>query len=1199
MVLLRLTVKVYPREQLGQPATPDQAVDNDEPPKSTNFLLLVRQPEQVMLGNLAYMIREKWKQLRPDAGPLEIKKLVDDKHPEDSLDVTLTAADVFVDNGKALADGLDQRGAIRVIQHPGRPERYGSVVQDWAATGSNYARPAPPLFSDPPRRYEDRPVPLAFTGGPVAGPSHAAQVPESDYARQSSEIGEESPGQHDNHTRASPILVEDSQKPGIFVSSTGRNQALRNNESTASKETSGSVMTAQEEAGGYGATIHDAIKYKNSKDDAVMRVMERQDSLTARMPPPPTSAPLQSSPHSHKLRSKSSTHSNSNAATPSKREPEAQDIYAIPSSGREEFKKPQKPQSTKRQRRNISRADEFTVKNNIETLLVSPGDRANNAIIVDSDVGEDRPIGQTQSKRDDNLATDNQSGIRRGTRKSNIRGPGRLSMSLKPANTKTPTPGSTDTAKTPPKQKISVVIADSDIEVVDRPKQQMQKTSGGQGDASAPRESAIAGRNNDKGDRDAPTGENGTNSTRRGSTQRFNAHQLEHVDAEDGNPMYSDISDSDIQDDAGASSPEAQRNTQVGTPKKTPQKPARSSVERRRTPGSGSAPYLQADNSPGTLELAKGRDNSPAGPSHSSPSQQRGAQELELGLTSPPRKHSRSPSMSQPVATDTKGKSKNGVSSTPAFPRPLQGSQSQTDRRGSLLGSEKSSTGEPRTPVMSALRSAQKNTPRTASTRRSVSFAEDLKPDSQRTPGSASSVKSVKIGNTMYPAGTTVEWVEWQLTDAKLQKRIDEARLQGKSEDYCALLEEVKHLTGKLYDANVKNIEYKITKYERKLNKARERLQGHPEEDRNAETSSGAGYLENSHSRDDENGGKGKNHTDSMGTPKGTRKHLQHQNGFDGTSEEDSQDEKPHANPPSDVPTFRDSVVSASPEAPSTGKFVLAVTPPAGSMGNGSPGKNVEDEETFKDGNGLKRKRPERSSAISPNNTKRPRSDYDLHPKASEPEQNNMDMDISEPERLEEPEQRNGKSPARARDLLSSSDSSSSDSDSDSESDSNLTPANGETGKRPSLPPRGGSARRALITPFRSINETWPNNGAQWLSDEAENGRANTPTAIAASPGAAAGFGMPTSFSQPAPGSTGTAGASRLRTSRMTMNGGARDTRRDTLKSLLQRQKESEDEGVATNVLPSKNGDSTHGGASGGSTGFPGFNGILRRAGFR
>lgn len=67
MVLLRLTVKVFPPEPLGQQSTPD-TTDVDDDRKSINFLLVVRNPEEVALGRLAYMIQNKWAILKPDAG---------------------------------------------------------------------------------------------------------------------------------------------------------------------------------------------------------------------------------------------------------------------------------------------------------------------------------------------------------------------------------------------------------------------------------------------------------------------------------------------------------------------------------------------------------------------------------------------------------------------------------------------------------------------------------------------------------------------------------------------------------------------------------------------------------------------------------------------------------------------------------------------------------------------------------------------------------------------------------------------------------------------------------------------------------------------------------------------------------------------------------------------------------------------------
>ncbi|DAA77162.1 TPA_exp: Conserved serine-rich protein [Trichophyton benhamiae CBS 112371] len=141
MVLLRLTVKVVPRAVEGEEAKDADGL------KSTSFLMVVHRPDQMSLGELAWRVSEQWKKLRPDAEPLVIKKLLDDNHDTDELDADLTVADVFIDYGKARADGLDQRGALRVIQQPTstRSVRYGSVVQDWDAITNHHSRRAPRL----------------------------------------------------------------------------------------------------------------------------------------------------------------------------------------------------------------------------------------------------------------------------------------------------------------------------------------------------------------------------------------------------------------------------------------------------------------------------------------------------------------------------------------------------------------------------------------------------------------------------------------------------------------------------------------------------------------------------------------------------------------------------------------------------------------------------------------------------------------------------------------------------------------------------------------------------------------------------------------------------------------------------------------------------------------------------------------------
>ncbi|KAL3496521.1 hypothetical protein BJX62DRAFT_193441 [Aspergillus germanicus] len=155
MVFLRLTVKVYPRDQappsntfsfrsiLGDRDDSSRNGSSTAGGKPASFLIVLEHPEDVTLGGLAGMIKSKWEKLRPIADPLEIKKLVDDEHESDDLDADMTVADVFVDNGKARADGLDQRRVVRVIQKAAygdnSPVRFPSVTQDWDEAAEKYA----------------------------------------------------------------------------------------------------------------------------------------------------------------------------------------------------------------------------------------------------------------------------------------------------------------------------------------------------------------------------------------------------------------------------------------------------------------------------------------------------------------------------------------------------------------------------------------------------------------------------------------------------------------------------------------------------------------------------------------------------------------------------------------------------------------------------------------------------------------------------------------------------------------------------------------------------------------------------------------------------------------------------------------------------------------------------------------------------
>ncbi|KAE8318747.1 hypothetical protein BDV41DRAFT_328796 [Aspergillus transmontanensis] len=140
MVFIRLIVKVYPREQLSRP----YPTSNRKPPttssehetKPASFLLALPNPEETSLGELARLIRSKWAKLRPNAEPLDIKKLLDDSRDTVDLDVDMTVADVWVNQARAKRDEDDQVGTVRVVQRPApyAPVRFPSVDQDWGMT---------------------------------------------------------------------------------------------------------------------------------------------------------------------------------------------------------------------------------------------------------------------------------------------------------------------------------------------------------------------------------------------------------------------------------------------------------------------------------------------------------------------------------------------------------------------------------------------------------------------------------------------------------------------------------------------------------------------------------------------------------------------------------------------------------------------------------------------------------------------------------------------------------------------------------------------------------------------------------------------------------------------------------------------------------------------------------------------------------
>ncbi|KAJ6116086.1 hypothetical protein N7523_006503 [Penicillium sp. IBT 18751x] len=150
MVNLKLEVRVFPRPQITSrsqfPAVngSDERGPTDASPwkEYISFWLPLKDPEGTSLGELCSIITDKWRIVKPDEGPLAIQKLADDAKPWVYLEPDLSVASIFVDEGKARADGYDQYGIVRVIQKPShhRAQRFGSVVHDWDSTATEAKR---------------------------------------------------------------------------------------------------------------------------------------------------------------------------------------------------------------------------------------------------------------------------------------------------------------------------------------------------------------------------------------------------------------------------------------------------------------------------------------------------------------------------------------------------------------------------------------------------------------------------------------------------------------------------------------------------------------------------------------------------------------------------------------------------------------------------------------------------------------------------------------------------------------------------------------------------------------------------------------------------------------------------------------------------------------------------------------------------
>ncbi|KAJ5670834.1 uncharacterized protein N7477_006197 [Penicillium maclennaniae] len=150
MVNLKLEVRVFPRQQItSQSQFPavngsDERSPTDVSPwkEYISFWLPLKDPEGTSFGELCSIITDKWRIVKPDEDPLAIQKLADDAKPWVYLEPDLSVASVFVNEGKARADGYDQYGIVRVIQKPShrRAQRFGSVIHDWDSTATEARR---------------------------------------------------------------------------------------------------------------------------------------------------------------------------------------------------------------------------------------------------------------------------------------------------------------------------------------------------------------------------------------------------------------------------------------------------------------------------------------------------------------------------------------------------------------------------------------------------------------------------------------------------------------------------------------------------------------------------------------------------------------------------------------------------------------------------------------------------------------------------------------------------------------------------------------------------------------------------------------------------------------------------------------------------------------------------------------------------
>ncbi|KAK2740428.1 hypothetical protein FQN55_008884 [Onygenales sp. PD_40] len=722
MIRLKLHVKVYSPGLRGQ---------DDENPGPIQFLYIVEDPENMTLAQLSCLIAEQWKILMPTYPELNIKKIVDDLFPAVNLCVSTSVAETFLDVGKAAVDPSDQRAVARVLQNPGTPwpSRCASVVQEWSPQ-SYKGVPSKPMKTKPPVPLFNLPVThgeaSARNGVPRAG---AVSPPNGDHPIPSTERDAE-----EHRT----VLVEDSQK-GKAVSK--RKRPVVPNDGFDAEPSASSRLNRKATRDTLGDAIIDKIN--------IMEEARRRADQHAR-------SPGQTGSTIPCLFEKQNA---MNPTSGKKRLVDSDDVFSIPSSSREsqEGSKTQPPKRGK-----LSRTETYVMERNMKAVLAASKGQASkgNPIAVDPEL-----CGMATQDDDEVMIVDAPA-LRRGTRRSSIRGPARASMNIQQ--------NLAALAKGAP-----VAVVDSDVEIL----------------SQAPAATSFAKKTpTPRKSNPIPAGESKASSSKTPTISSRASKQPPKPSASAGKRK------------AATTPNEPRSNTSVT--KVSPNKP------KLREPKPG----------PGPVQIGLGFAQSPA----------KFKQDDDKGNEATP---------------------KTGASST-MFPRTR--SRSQTNR-GSLQVPEKHTPAASAAATPAPLRPSQKSSPNAGSNQTLISLAEILEAASK----SAHTLPNgqLKMGNTLYPPGTTLGDVKMILTENHLNGKISAAMEQRRDVEYVLCLRKILDAEKELYMAKKGGSSTgKIKRARKKLTKTRNELNEYPEpkgnEDNNAKTHKVDGAVRSSATPPDGNGPK-------------------------------------------------------------------------------------------------------------------------------------------------------------------------------------------------------------------------------------------------------------------------------------------------------------------------------------------------------